>query len=208
MHAVTIGNKIYIGQPHGYLCSSVGQTLELTQMKIPVGISSCLIGENVRYDGTHKYDRYINEVLSEYFELRPFCPEMAIGLGVPRKKIHLIQLENSVSCTGIEDPSLDVTDALIECANKQIPWQTELCGYIFKKGSPSCGIENVKLLIEGNYQKIGQGLFAQQTMDNFPYLPIEEEGRLSNIHLREQFIQRVRALHQWKVLMREGVMKV
>jgi uncharacterized protein YbbK (DUF523 family) len=177
----------------------------VAHMKIPVGISSCLLGENVRYDGTHKYDDYINEVLSKYFEFRPFCPEMAIGLGVPRQKIHLVQFESSVRCTRIEDPSTDVTDALIKCANEQASWQSELCGYIFKKGSPSCGIENVKLLIEGDYQKIGQGLFAQQTMKNFPYLPIEEEGRLSNVQLRESFILRVKVLHEWKVLMREGV---
>jgi len=173
-------------------------------MKIPVGISSCLLGENVRYDGTHKYDSYINETLSEHFEFRPFCPEMAIGLGVPRKKIHLVQFEEAIRCIGIENPSLDVTDALIECANKQASWQNEICGYIFKKGSPSCGTENVKLLVEGYYQKIGQGIFAQQTMKNFPNLPVEEEGRLSDIHIRERFIQRVKTLHQQKMLMREG----
>jgi len=173
-------------------------------MKIPVGISSCLLGENVRYDGTHKYDSYINEILSQYFEFKPFCPEMAIGLGVPRKKIHLVQFEETVRCVGIENPSHDLTGALIECANKQTPWQNELCGYIFKKGSPSCGTENVKLLIEGNYQRKGQGLFAQQTMKNFPTLPVEEEERLSNIHIRERFIQKVKELHQWKILMREG----
>ncbi len=172
-------------------------------MKIPVGISSCLLGENVRYDGTHKYDVYINEELSKYFEFRPFCPEMAIGLGVPRKKIHLVQLYNAVSCVGIENPDMDVTDALIECANKQVSQQNELCGYIFKKGSPSCGTENVKLLIEGNYQKIGQGIFVQQTIKNFPHLPIEEEGRLSDPQIRESFIQRVKDFHKLKMLKNE-----
>ncbi len=174
-------------------------------MKITIGISSCLLGEKVRFDGGHKNDSYINGTLQDYFEFRPFCPEMAIGLGVPRKPIRLIQLDDSVRCIGTDNDATDVTDQLTECANGQKSWQRELCGYIFKKDSPSCGMERVKVFINGHPHKKGSGIFARQTMENFPYLPIEEEGRLGDPHLRENFIQRVYVLYRWRQLMHDGL---
>ena len=174
-------------------------------MKIPIGISSCLLGEKVRYDGGHKNDAYIKGTLSEYFELKPFCPEVAIGLGIPRKTIRLIQIDDSIRCVGKDDESNDVTNKLTQSANDQYSWQSELCGYIFKRDSPSCGMERVKVFTNDMPQRKGVGIFAEQTMKNLPYLPIEEEGRLGDPHLRENFIQRVYVLHRWRHLIHEGL---
>ncbi len=174
-------------------------------MKIPVGISSCLLGEKVRYDGGHKNDSYINGTLSEYFEFKPFCPEMAIGLGVPRKTIRLVQVDEEVRCMGSDADAVDVTDKLSQCASEQKSWQQQLCGYIFKKDSPSCGMERVKVFINGQPHKKGSGIYARTTMENFPWLPVEEEGRLGDPRLRENFIQRVYILYRWYQLMAEGM---
>lgn len=163
--------------------------------KIPVGISSCLLGERVRYDGGHKNDSYVRSTLGEYFEFNPFCPEVAIGLGVPRKPIRLTKtVEGIISCVSLDD---DHTDALQDCANQQSLMHQQLCGYILKKNSPSCGMERVKVWNEGNVQNIGVGIYAKQLMTNYPFLPVEEEGRLGDAVLRENFIQRVFVLHRW-----------
>lgn len=174
-------------------------------MKIPIGISSCLLGEKVRYDGGHKNHSYISGTLSEYFDFKPFCPEMAIGMGVPRKPIRLVEIGDNIQCVGVKDESTNVTQPLIECADNQKDWQRELCGYIFKKDSPSCGMERVKVFVNGQPIRKGSGIFAQRTMENCPYLPIEEEGRLGDSRLRENFIQRVYVLHRWKQLLAEGL---
>lgn len=174
-------------------------------MKIPVGISSCLLGEKVRYDGGHKNHSYINGTLSEYFEFKTFCPEMAIGMGVPRKPIRLVQIDEEIQCVGVKDDTVNVTEQLDECANSQLEWQKELCGYIFKKDSPSCGMERVKVFINGQPHRQGSGIFAHRTMVNLPYLPVEEEGRLGDSRLRENFIQRVYVLQRWRQLIHEGL---
>jgi uncharacterized protein YbbK (DUF523 family) len=145
--------------------------------KIPIGISSCLLGEQVRFDGGHKRDAYIVGTLSEYFEFHPFCPEVAIGLGIPRPTIHLVKIGNNIRCVGIKDPALDVTDRLRDIADQQKNTHAGLCGYILKKDSPSCGMERVKVYA-GNQQpnRNGFGIYAQQMMRNNPLLPVEEEG--------------------------------
>jgi len=104
--------------------------------KIPIGISSCLLGENVRFDGGHKRDAYIVGTLSDYFEFHSFCPEVAIGLGIPRPTIHLVKIDQTLRCVGVKDPSMDVTERLRESAEQQKVAQAELCGYILKKDSP------------------------------------------------------------------------
>jgi uncharacterized protein YbgA (DUF1722 family)/uncharacterized protein YbbK (DUF523 family) len=165
---------------------------------IPIGISSCLLGERVRYDGGHKGHSYISGTLGAYFEFKPFCPELAIGLGIPRKPIRLQRLENkTVRCVQVDDHSIDVTERLQTCADEQVDWQAKLCGYILKKDSPSCGMERVKIWDEVMPIREGVGVFAQRLMENFPYLPIEEEGRLGDAVLRENFIQRVFAMRRW-----------
>ena len=173
--------------------------------KIPIGISSCLLGEQVRFDGGHKRDAYIMGTLSEYFEFHPFCPEVAIGLGIPRPVIHLVKIDNAIRCVGVKDPELDVTDRLRDVADQQKVSHAGLCGYILKKDSPSCGMERVKVYAGKQPHREGYGIYAQEMMRNNPLLPVEEEGRLGDPGLRENFIQRVYVLYRWKQLLAEGL---
>lgn len=173
--------------------------------KIPVGISSCLLGQNVRFDGGHKLDPYITGTLSEYFEFHPFCPEVEIGLGTPRPAIHLVRIDNAIHCVGIKDPELDVTERLRNRATHQKDLHADLCGYILKKDSPSCGMERVKVYAGSQPHKDGVGIYAQEVMRNNPLLPVEEEGRLGDPGLRENFIQRVYVLYRWKLMLAEGL---
>jgi len=173
--------------------------------KIPVGISSCLLGQPVRYDGGHKRDSYIAGTLAQYFDFQTFCPEVAIGMGTPRPTIQLVKIDKEIHCVGVKNPDIDVTGQLRDYANQQKPAYADLCGYILKKGSPSCGMERVKVYLNNRPQKMGTGIYAEEMMRNNPLLPVEEEGRLGDPRLRENFIQRVYVLHRWKQLMAEGL---
>ena len=173
--------------------------------KISIGISSCLLGHKVRFDSGHKNNSYINNTLSEYFDFIPFCPEVDIGLGIPRETIRLVLLDDKVHCVGSKNPDLDVTDRLKDCAEAQKPWQQNLSGYILKKDSPSCGMERVRLYKGDMPDRIGVGIYAQKLMENFPDLPVEEEGRLGDAILRENFIQRVFIYARWQKLAVEGL---
>ena len=168
--------------------------------KIPVGISSCLLGQHVRYDGGHKSNDYVRKTLGEYFEFIPFCPEVESGMSVPRSPVQLRYTERGVRCVGVKDHSLDVTEQLNDCAERQRHWIQGLCGYILKKDSPSCGMTRVKIYKADYAERVGTGLFAQFIKINFPLLPLEEEGRLGDPHLRENFIQRVYVLYRWQQL--------
>ena len=171
-----------------------------TSNKIPVGVSSCLLGQKVRYDGGHKNNDYINKTLGQYFQFLPFCPEMASGMNTPRPPIQLRQTEKGIRCVGVKDHNLDVTEQLKSCLSEQDHWLEGLCGYILKKDSPSCGMERVKVYKNDYPDRIGTGIFAQHIKDHFPLLPIEEEGRLGDPYLRENFIQRVYVMQRWKQL--------
>jgi uncharacterized protein YbgA (DUF1722 family)/uncharacterized protein YbbK (DUF523 family) len=177
----------------------------MTRLKIPIGISSCLIGDNVRFDGGHKRDAYIVGTLSHYFDFRPFCPEMAIGLGVPRPTMHLVNKNNAVRCVVIKNPDHDVTDDLQHYAERLN--HSDLCGYIVKKDSPSCGMERVKVYTDNMMpHRIGVGIYTKTLMKSYPLLPVEEEGRLGDASLRENFIQRVYILHRWhQLIIAEGL---
>ena len=173
--------------------------------KIPIGISSCLLGEQVRFDGSHKRDAYIVGTLSEYFDFYPFCPEVAIGLGIPRPTIHLVKTDDVIRCVGVKNPELDLTNRLLDVAEQQKERHSGLCGYILKKDSPSCGMERVKVYSGNQPHREGFGIFAQEMMRNNPLLPVEEEGRLGDPGLRENFIQRVYVLYRWQQLLAEGL---
>jgi len=173
--------------------------------KIPIGISSCLLGENVRYDGGHRLDAYITGTLGEYFEFHPFCPEMGIGLGAPRPTLHLVKIDHAVRCIGIKNPDWDVTEPLRAYAEQQETLHANLCGYVLKKNSPSCGMERVKVYNDGQPRADGVGIYAEEMMRLNPLLPVEEEGRLGDPGLRENFIQRVYVLHRWKAMLEEGL---
>jgi uncharacterized protein YbbK (DUF523 family) len=121
------------------------EQIEEQNIKIPVGIGSCLLGEKVRYDGGHKNDFCVGKTLGQYFDLRAFFPELNIGLGIPRKLIRLSRKGlDVIRCSPIDNPELDFTNALAKSANKKKQWHSNLCGYILKKDSPSCGMERVK----------------------------------------------------------------
>ena len=174
--------------------------------KIEIGISSCLLGQEVRHDGGHKRNAWILNTLSNYFEFRPLCPELAIGMGVPRPTIRLIKQENVIRLVGSKDTDLDVTDEMNRFSNQAISSMDELSGYILKKDSPSCGMERVRVYNEkGIPEKNGSGLFAARLMEAHPNLPIEEEGRLMDPVLRENFIERVFVYYRWKKLLHTGL---
>lgn len=177
---------------------------EYSSADILIGISSCLLGEQVRFDSGHKHHSYITQTLGKYFRFRPFCPEMAIGLGTPRESLRLVMQEDGIHCIGNKTASLDVTEQLITSAREQHSWHVDLCGYILKKDSPSCGMERVKVYRNDMPQRDGSGLYARVLQDNFPYLPIEEEGRLGDPVLRENFIKRVFVFRHWRDLQSAG----
>lgn len=177
---------------------------ENTNGKILVGISSCLLGEEVRFDTGHKHQSYITQTLGKYFTFHSFCPEMAIGLGTPRETLRLVQREDEIHCIGNKTATLDVTDRLKDNAREQASWHRELCGYILKKDSPSCGMERVRVYRNDMPERNGTGIYAQVLMDNFPHLPIEEEGRLGDPVLRENFIKRVFVYRHWRDIAMDG----
>ena len=175
--------------------------------RIPIGISSCLMGAAVRYDGGHKRNDYIVETLGRYFDLQPFCPEVAAGLGVPRPPVRLVQTETGVRALGVQDSALDVTERLQATAEAQRAWHARLCGYLLKQGSPSCGMAGVPRY-DANGEpadRDGVGLYAARLMAAFPLLPVEEEGSLMEPTRRESFVRRVHTLWRWRQATADGL---
>ena len=181
--------------------------MEAEPARIRVGISSCLLGATVRYDGGHKRDAYITGTLARYFEFVPLCPEVAIGLGTPRPPIRLVRSDGETRVRGKADRSRDVTEALRDYARSTASRLTgEISGYIFKRASPSCGMERVKVYGEnGMSAGRGTGAYAGALMAAMPLLPCEEEGRLGDPDLRENFIERVFVFDRWRKLVRAGL---
>ena len=178
----------------------------MSEDKIRIGISSCLLGEKVRFDGGHKLDKFLTETLGRYVEYVPVCPEVEIGLPIPRETLRL---------TGSpDDPRLvfsksgeDITGKMTTWAKKRLVAleQEELSGFIFKSKSPSSGMERVKLYDRnGIPNKSGVGLFAREFMQHFPLLPVEEDGRLHDPKLRENFIETIFTLKRWRLSLEQG----
>lgn len=172
-----------------------------------IGISACLLGHNVRYDGGHKRDRFIVETLGRYIEFLPVCPEAAIGLGVPRPTIRLVGDPLHPSLVGVSDANWDVTEKMARYAVKQSRELNQISGYILKKDSPSCGMERVKVYAETGQHSVrkGIGVFARIVMERLPLIPFEEEGRLNDSVLRENFINRVYVYQRWRKLLASGI---
>lgn len=167
---------------------------------IRMGISTCLMGEKVRHDGGHKLDRYLMDTLGRYFDYVPVCPEFECGLGVPRESMRLAGNAESPRLVTTKS-NVDMTERMTEWARKRVrELEAEnLCGFIFKSKSPSSGMMRVKVYSEsGMPSKTGVGIFAREFMSHFPLLPVEEEGRLHDPGLRENFIERVFALKRWR----------
>ena len=168
--------------------------------KIKLGISTCLLGENVRYDGGHKLDRFLTDTLGQYVEYVPVCPEVECGLGVPRESMHLEGDPDSPRLVTIRTKQ-DMTDRMVTWAKKRVVELEKegLYGFIFKSDSPSSGMERIRVYNEkGMPVKKGVGIFARIFMDHFPLLPVEDEGRLHDPKLRENFIERIFTLKRWR----------
>jgi uncharacterized protein YbgA (DUF1722 family)/uncharacterized protein YbbK (DUF523 family) len=168
--------------------------------KIKIGISWCLLGEKVRYDGGHQWDRFITDTLGPYLEFVPVCPEVECGLGVPREAMHLVGNPVDPRLVTIHT-KIDYTEPMKIWAQRRIAELEKkgLCGFIFKSGSPSSGMEGVKIYGDkGEPVKTGVGIFAREFMARFPLLPVEDEGRLHDPQLRENFIERIFALKRWR----------
>mgnify|MGYP000170951804 CR=1 FL=1 len=176
-----------------------------TAHPLKIGISSCLLGQPVRYDGGHKRSDFCSKTLSQHAQYISFCPEMAAGMPAPRPSIRLLKRSGQIIATTRDDD--DVSEAIIAAGEKQLTQLDQLSAYIFCAKSPSCGMSHVPLFDEAtsNSSKSGIGLFAQQVMEKYPLLPIEENGRLNDMPLRENFITRVYAYKRWQILQAEGL---
>jgi len=171
--------------------------------KIRLGISTCLLGEQVRYDGGHKWDRFLTDTLGKYVEFVPVCPEVECGLGIPREAMRLVGDPAHPRLLTVRS-GVDHTERLLSWAKKRVVEleQEELCGFIFKSDSPSSGMERVKVYgPSGSPTKTGVGLFARTFMEHFPLLPVEEEGRLHDPKLRENFIEAIFTLKRWREML-------
>jgi len=168
--------------------------------KITLGISACLLGEKVRYNGGHQADRFIIETLGNYVDFVPVCPETECGLGVPREAMHLSGDWENPRLITIHS-KMDYTDRMLQWSHSRVNElrKMDLCGFIFKSNSPSSGMERVKVYNENGIPvKKGIGLFAREFMARFPLMPVEDEGRLHDPKLRENFIERIFALKRWR----------
>ena len=173
--------------------------------RIPVGISSCLLGQPVRYDGGHKRSSLLVDELGKYFEYLPFCPEVAIGLGTPRPPIQLTgapsQPRAVARAVGIQIDCVDVTEKLVGYARSGVKTRPRISGYVFKAGSPSCGMAGVEVYDEkGMPNGTSSGIYARALMRARPSMPVEDEGRLSDPIIRDAFVERVYAYHRWQRL--------
>ncbi|HBI16343.1 MAG TPA: DUF1722 domain-containing protein [Desulfobulbaceae bacterium] len=171
--------------------------------QIRLGISSCLLGNEVRYNGGHQLDLFITKTLGPFVEFVPVCPEVECGLGVPRESMRLVgTMDNPRLLT--TKSGIDHTDRMQEWARKKVREleQENLCGFIFKSKSPSSGMERVRVYRPDGTGYVGTrpGMFAELFMNHFPLLPVEEDGRLHDIALRENFIEQIFVYRRWRKL--------
>ena len=172
----------------------------MSEEKIRLGVSSCLLGEKVRFDGGHKLDHFLTDTLGRFVEYVPVCPEVEVGLPTPRETLRLVGEPESPRLVFTKSGE-DITERMTAWARERVVAleKEDLCGFIFKSKSPSSGMERVKLYDRnGVPNKQGVGLFARAFMEHFPLLPVEEDGRLHDPRLRENFIEIIFALKRWR----------
>ncbi len=170
-------------------------------MSIRLGVSSCLLGHPVRFDGGHKRDAFVVGTLGPHVQFVPVCPEVELGLGAPRETLRLVRQGDDVRL--LMKGGEDYTDRMRRFARSRVAAlaSEDLDGYILKKDSPSCGVRRVKVRgTEGGVSRAGVGVFAEALLERWPHLPVEDEGRLCDARLRENFIERVFAHHRLKTL--------
>lgn len=172
-----------------------------------IGISACLVGSEVRYNGGHKSSALCHVLFEEHFDWVPLCPEMAIGLGVPRDPIRLVGDPDAPQVVATRDPGEDFTAPLRAYGQRMAEELTDICGYVFMQKSPSCGLERVKVYQHNGHPALkgGRGAYADAFCACRPDLPVEEEGRLHDPVLRENFISRVYAYADWQQQLAEGL---
>lgn len=175
--------------------------------KPKLGVSACLMGVEVRFNGGHKQSDLCTQALDTYFDFIPACPEVAIGMGVPREPIRLVGDIDKPQAVGTVHPELDVTQALADYGEHMADTMSDISGYIFMQKSPSCGLERVKVYRENGapFDGGGRGIYAQAFCARHPDLPVEEDGRLNDPVLRENFITRVYAYAAWQRLLKAGI---
>ena len=176
-------------------------------VKPKIAISACLMGLDVRFNGGHKESRLCSRTLTDYFDFIPVCPEVAIGLGVPRQPIRLVSGADQPEAVGTLDHNLNVTQPLANYGRDMAAQLGDICGYIFMQNSPSCGLERVKVYHTNGTRADsgGRGIYAQAFCLLHPDLPVEEDGRLNDPVLRENFLTRVFAYSAWQQLRQEGL---
>jgi uncharacterized protein YbgA (DUF1722 family)/uncharacterized protein YbbK (DUF523 family) len=170
---------------------------------IKIGISRCLLGEPVRYDGGHQHDRYLTRTLGQFVEYVPVCPEVECGLPIPRESMRLVGDADSPRLM-TRKTKIDHTDRMHTWSKKRVKTleKEDLCGFVFKKNSPSSGLHRVKVYNEkGMPGKPGIGLWARAFTDHFPLIPVEEDGRLNDPILRENFIEQIFAMKRWREIL-------
>ncbi|UZE11053.1 YbgA family protein [Pseudomonas sp. B21-053] len=181
--------------------------MPVTPAKPKIAISACLMGAEVRFNGGHKESRLCSRTLTDYFDFVPVCPEVAIGLGIPREPIRLVGDVEHPEAVGTVNREINVTQPLAEYGQKMAAELDDICGYIFMQKSPSCGLLRVKVYhangapVDGG----GRGIYAQAFCERHPDLPVEEDGRLNDPVLRENFLTRVFAYSAWQQLLQEGL---
>lgn len=204
--AVTIGDTMVQNFESESCDQPAWAVWQNAEEEIRVGVSSCLLGQKVRFDGGHKHDRYLTGVLGDWVTWVPVCPEIEIGLGIPRPTI---RLEGTADNARLVEPKqgTDLTEEMVDYARGRVDELQEggLDGYVLKKGSPSCGMERVRVYGKGGMPAHnGVGIFARVLMEGWPDLPVEEEGRLNDPRLRENFVERVFCRNRWRNLVRKG----
>lgn len=176
--------------------------------KIPIGISACLLGENVRFDGGHKRLAFAVNELAPWVRFEPVCPEMAIGLPTPRPALRLVKQDDGEIALRFSNHSEgDLTEAMQQFSSRRIAGLEHLCGYIVCAKSPSCGMERVRVYeAEGNNnRKSGTGIFTAELQRQMPWLPVEEDGRLYDPAIRENFVERIYTLYELNKLHKSGL---
>lgn len=176
--------------------------------KIPVGVSACVVGEQVRFDGGHKRLTFAVDDLASWVRFEPVCPEMGIGLPVPRPALRLVKnSEGDIGLRFSDKREGDLTAEMEAFARQRTRHFEHLCGYIVCAKSPSCGMERVRVYdADGkNNRKAGRGIYTRVLMETFPWLPVEEDGRLHDPLIRENFVERIYALHELNSLREAGL---
>jgi uncharacterized protein YbgA (DUF1722 family)/uncharacterized protein YbbK (DUF523 family) len=168
-----------------------------------IGVSSCVIGEEVRWNGGHSRQRYLTDMLGPFVEYVPVCPEVEVGMGVPRPTVRLVREGETIRMI---DPKneVDWTSSMnrLSLSRASDLAGEDLSGFVLKKDSPTCGVFRVRIYTDTGVERNGRGLFADALIQRMPYLPIEEEGRLNDARIRENFVERIFAYQRVKDLFR------